>query len=64
MKHETFFEKFDRFADGPDAVAKMQSAGTAGLRTRKENASAEPRDTGTEPRVPPLRTCSPPSWRN
>ena len=24
MKLETFFEKFDQFADAPDAVAKMR----------------------------------------
>jgi REP element-mobilizing transposase RayT len=50
MKLETLFENFDLFADAPDAVAKMQSAGTAGLRTRKENASTEPRDPSTKPR--------------
>lgn len=52
MTLETFFEKFDQFADAPDAVAQMQSAGNAGLRTRfvSENASAEPRDPDVGPR--------------
>ena len=27
MKLETFFEKFDQFADAPDAVAKMHVLG-------------------------------------
>jgi len=50
MTLETFFEKFDQFADAPNAVAKMQSAGNAGLRTRNspEKASAEPRGPGKE----------------
>ena len=49
MKLETFFDKFDPLANAPDAVAKMQSAGSAGLRTRlvSENAAAS-----AEPRVP------------
>ena len=40
MKLETFFEKFDQFADAPDAVAKMQSAGSAGLQTPGTRGSA------------------------
>ena len=46
MKLETFFEKFDQFADAPDAVAKMRELvlrlavrGSSSLRTSDDRAS-------------------------
>ncbi len=57
MKLETFFEKFDQFADAPDAVAKMlvlggQSGVTDGLGGRIGDAARRgPRHR----REPPLR---------
>ena len=43
MKLETFFEKFDQFADAPDAVAKMRELvlqlGSAGRLWRMTQAN-------------------------
>lgn len=57
MKLETFFEKFDQFADAPDAVAKMlvlggQSGPTDGLGGRIGDAV---RHLPRHRREPPLR---------
>jgi hypothetical protein len=72
MKLETFFDKFDPFADAPDAVAKMQSAGSAGLRTRRSAGLRTRRSAGlrtrlvsddapasAEPRVPSAERAAP-----
>jgi type I restriction enzyme S subunit len=47
MKLETFFEKFDQFADAPDAVAKMRElvlrlAFTGGLIAKRPSDNGVP----------------------
>ena len=42
MKLETFFEKFDQFADAPDAVAKMREL-VLQLAVQGKARPAEPR---------------------
>ena len=64
MKLETFFDKFDPFADAPDAVAKMQSAGSAGLRTRRSaglrtRLVSDDAPASAEPRVPSAERAAP-----
>jgi type I restriction enzyme S subunit len=49
MKLKTFFEKFDQFADAPDAVAKMREL-VLELAVQGRLTSALPRD-GTVPSV-------------
>jgi type I restriction enzyme S subunit len=53
MKLETFFEKFDQFADAPDAVAKMREL-VLELAVQGRLTSAFPRD-GAVPSVVELR---------
>ena len=53
MKLETFFEKFDQFADAPDAVAKMREL-VLELAVQGRLTSAFPRD-GVVPSVVELR---------
>ncbi len=51
MTLKTFFEKFDLFAEPPDAVARMQSTGNAGLRNPGNAGLRNPGNAGLRTRI-------------